>query len=703
MTITGLNNFHRKCENFILNRSYLEAFEALLSYDYSRKFSFDIYKEKSVYHMLLSYYSAGIADPGREKVLSDIALSLLRFNDMARIEAMRAEHSPMVYLSNVYSERGTDLGSFHVMLSSALSIQSADAETHQKTIFEYMASQPTFSVKDVEFANNIFHDAEIPVAAKAHFVAALFIGCHFSFDAAKLDLLLSLCEKGDVEVRGRAFASVFLLALRYSARLPLYKDLISRMRLLSDMPSFLDNLKAVAMQYFQCRDTERITRKMQDELIADLKKFAAASKNISAMDNQTLEDLLENPEWKKAAEQSGIDKKMREFGEIQSQGGDVFMATFSRLKNYPFFESLANWFLPFAPSHSVFNGANLPINSMIADIPMMCNSDKYSFALSLLSIPESQRSLVVSQMEGNFEQIKEMRQGLTDPEGDRFLDVVRTYIQDVYRFLRLFRYRSEFVDIFAIEPAIHSVPVFNCIMNEPDTVALIADFYFRREYYAEAAEMFDSLLAISESSSEIYEKSGYCYQMLKNYPRAIDMYEKALIFNSENVWTLRHAAVCYKISGDLDKALVLYRDAEALAPSNISLLLSIGHLLLEQGNTSEALQYYYKVDYLDDKKHRAWRPIAWAEFLLGNYDKSEAYYAKILSDNPTAQDTLNHAHLLFVQKGISAAALSYKAAAKIDGIKPLLADRKVLLDKGISPLDFTLLVDWVRFSLPLSD
>ena len=194
MTITGLNNFHRKCENFILNRSYLEAFEALLSYDYSRKFSFDIYKEKSVYHMLLSYYSAGIADPGREKVLSDIALSLLRFNDMARIEAMRAEHSPMVYLSNVYSERGTDLGSFHVMLSSALSIQSADAETHQKTIFEYMASQPTFSVKDVEFANNIFHDAEIPVAAKAHFVAALFIGCHFSFDAAKLDLLLSLCE-----------------------------------------------------------------------------------------------------------------------------------------------------------------------------------------------------------------------------------------------------------------------------------------------------------------------------------------------------------------------------------------------------------------------------------------------------------------------------------------------------------------------------
>ena len=45
MTITGLNNFHRKCENFILNRSYLEAFEALLSYDYSRKFSFDIYIE----------------------------------------------------------------------------------------------------------------------------------------------------------------------------------------------------------------------------------------------------------------------------------------------------------------------------------------------------------------------------------------------------------------------------------------------------------------------------------------------------------------------------------------------------------------------------------------------------------------------------------------------------------------------------------
>ena len=60
----------------------------------------------------------------------------------------------------------------------------------------------------------------------------------------------------------------------------------------------------------------------------------------------------ENPEWSEILEQSGIADKLQELTELQMEGADVYMSTFSMLKSFPFFNETAHWFLHFDPEFS---------------------------------------------------------------------------------------------------------------------------------------------------------------------------------------------------------------------------------------------------------------------------------------------------------------------------------------------------------------
>jgi tetratricopeptide (TPR) repeat protein len=118
--------------------------------------------------------------------------------------------------------------------------------------------------------------------------------------------------------------------------------------------------------------------------------------------------------------------------------------------------------------------------------------------------------------------------------------------------------------------------------------------------------------------------------------------------------------------GKIEKALEYYQRAEALAPDNVSLTLTIGHVLLEQSRTSEALQQYFKADLMDGAKHRAWRPIAWCSFLLSDYDRAIDYYDRTARDDkPTAQDLLNRGHVLLCQGRTQEAIDTYRQSLSL--------------------------------------
>ena len=110
---------------------------------------------------------------------------------------------------------------------------------------------------------------------------------------------------------------------------------------------------------------EKITRKLQDEIIPEMLKLSPKLSKKINLNELTPEDLTGNemnPEWESFFSDSTLGKKMVEFGELQQEGADVMHSTFVHLKNFPFFHELSNWLLPFTIEHSYFDDQFTPDN-----------------------------------------------------------------------------------------------------------------------------------------------------------------------------------------------------------------------------------------------------------------------------------------------------------------------------------------------------
>lgn len=88
-------------------------------------------------------------------------------------------------------------------------------------------------------------------------------------------------------------------------------------------------------------------------------------------------------------------------------------------------------------------------------------------------------------------------------------NISNRYIQDLYRFFKLYIRRTEFTDPFAGHINLLHVSVLNPLLSDSDSLRLIGEYYFRRGYYVEALELFERLSAAYHSDSEIYQKIGF--------------------------------------------------------------------------------------------------------------------------------------------------------------------------------------------------
>ena len=423
-----------------------------------------------------------------------------------------------------------------------------------------------------------------------------------------------------------------------------------------------------------------------------------------------ISSLEENPEWEELLNKSGITDKIKELSQLQEEGSDVFMSTFSHLKSFPFFSDIANWFLPFSLDHSLVSdtlGSDISVvGDLIENAPYLCNSDKYSFLLSMGSIPQSQRQLMLSQFEQQRQAINDAglsMSALTMPNQRQ--NMMNKYLQDLYRFFKLFRRKGEFMDPFAAPINLINVPLLSNDLDDIETLTLVAEFYFKRKYYIEALDVYLSLSEKMPPSAPIFQKIGYCYQQNGNIENAIQNYEHAELLNAESLWTLRRIAACHRTLGHTQKALEYYKRVENSKSDDLNIALNMGHCYLELGNYEEAIKCYYKVEFLDEKSNRAWRPLAWCLLLSKNFSQSKNYYDKILNDNPTFEDFLNMGHLALVQGQIQDAINYYKKSINYNksDIEKLLyslkEDETHLLEIGINVSMIPYIIDALLYSI----
>lgn len=675
-------------------------------------------QQRTAYDTLLQYVVAGAQDTGREKILQDIVQSIYTLTDLCVIALSSNQSYELFYTRWNTHSRNTigelaakydNLAKRRQLLSAApdsrlnqqaLAEVKRAAEMVETDLFDVVWTRFPFNAEDCASISSLLASHQVPSYFKGLLISALLLGSTKFYDPAKLNLLLDVYINNDNDdVQIRALTATIIIVYQYRTRLLGNRQLEAKLRLLDDCAHFKNDVMSILRRLIYSRNTENISKRMREELMPNLMKIKPDILNklkgkSGIVDPSELED---NPEWADWLEKSGITKKMEELQELQFEGSDVFISTFSHLKGYPFFNIMANWFMPYHDGHSsidaTFGPGDNALRKVIADAPFLCDSDKYSFAFSMGSVPEMQRKLMMSQFDAQNASIKEMTTAELPDDKKRRRDMLANrYIQDLYRFFKLFSRRAEFESIFDSSMDFLQIPFMRHILDDKLNLGVIAEFYMKNGFYNDAIGYYLRILEVDhDATPQVLQKIGFAHQNLGHFAEAIDCYKRFEIVNENDTWTLRHIATCYRALRDVDNALIYYKKAERLDPDNASLCMNIGHCLLEQGKSNDALNYYFKVDYLAPDRHKAWRPIAWCSFAVGNFEQSENYYKKIIeSGEDEVQDHLNYGHVLLCKHRAAEALSQYKTALvmekgdKIDTFThDFNCDTHYLVEKGL--------------------
>ena len=232
----------------------------------------------------------------------------------------------------------------------------------------------------------------------------------------------------------------------------------------------------------------------------------------------------------------------------------------------------------------------------------------------------------------------------------------------------------------------------------------IAEFNFAKNYFQEAADLFELLLQETEDA-EMLQKLAFCYQKMGDYKKALNFYLKADLFDQNKLWTYKKIALCYRNLKKPAKALEYYQLAEILESDNLTLQISIGQCQMELNLYEEALKTYYKVEYLSPGNRKIWRPIGWCSFLLGRIEQSEKYFERLISDHPNKYDLLNMGHVQWCLGNRKAALEYYKQSindsesSEKDFMEAFDEDIHNLIKQGVNPDDVPIMLDQLRYFL----
>lgn len=686
------------------------------------------------YRYMIQYMLDGAEDPERKKIYDQLVISSYRLTDRVTDLLLEKESTSFYYSHRRYLAN-------HPEYTLAHDFEKCDNDINNLSLASLLDETETDNTKLAEMKRAVEKDGEnlfiniwtnypaiesdymslkdaltpnrYPENITALIVSALTLNLMHRFNEQKLLILLDGYNHNSEEVQLRALCGALIILYLYKERLALSEKLKNRIDALKEDSRFNTDVRNIFLQFIKSRETEKISRKLKEELLPQMMKISPSLykkiKQEDLMNDMT--SLDKNPEWQEMLEKSGIEKKMKELNDLQMEGADVFMSTFAQLKNFPFFNEIGNWFLPFTPDHSalrnVFGNNSMGDNfKKIIDISgFLCNSDKYSFCLTLTQVPENQRQMMMSQFGAEGMDLKDSESEELYKAGKTRENISNRYIQDLYRFFKLYNRRGEFEDPFITHLNLLHVPLLESVFSDDNSLRLIGEYYFKREYYDDALELFEKLSERYHSDSDIYQKIGYCYQMTDHYAEALEAYLKAEIINPNSFWTIRRIATCYRNLKKPEMALDYYHRAEKIKPDNLSVEMNIGHCYLEQKDYEAALRHYFKVDYLDPKGHKAWRPIAWCSFLTGKSEQALRYYEKILEDKPTPQDYLNAGHAEFSLGHIRKAIEYYRQSIIAGGgdthrfMASFKQDMNDLLHAGIPANDIPILLDQLMYSM----
>lgn len=681
---------------------------------------------ESTYRYMLHYFGLNADDPTRAGILADLRVHLLEMADFLYREEMAIDSSESYFSTlRMCRLRPVDVKALlssiaeckaMVELSDSAGGDSSSMvrkiEEAEISLFNSFWTSSDVGKDEYRALLDGMSSGTVSFQTAALCIAAVGLGLMRFYSRDGVQFLVKSAASDDLLIRARSLVALTLVLAKWPERVRDDVELMQSLQVLMDIEGMDSHVKEVAMAVIRTRDTDRVSRKMRQELMPGLMQLGPdlIKKLKDQSQDASFSELEGNPEWEDILHKTGLDEKLRELTDMQTDGADVMMVAFSNLKNFPFFRQISNWFLPFSISHTHLEPLRSIDASSVSDLldmsGLMCDSDKYSFAFSFAHMPAEQKMMVMSQMQGQLEQMREaMAELALHNAAAAFSTEVTRFLRDLYRFNKLYPKKADFPDPFEAPLPFLSLPFPGDSLTDDDTIRLVGEFYFKRGYYSDALPLF---LRLSESHSEephVWEKIGFCMEKRDDGTQsAIEAYMKAQLFNPDSKWIARRLAYCYRRIGKHRHAIeyILQLLPDDRYDEKLTLLLA--DTLMDSEKWDDALRQLYRVDYETPGRGDILRRMAQCSLHMKDFDKATSLLERIPELELTEDDHRLKGHLSLMKGDNFGAMTNYRRTVRLNDTKrqwktAILSDQKMLEKYGVNAENLQLVLEALTYDL----
>ena len=618
---------------------------------------------KTDYQLMVDYMGRGFSDSHRESLYSTLLQRLYRVAADLEISWRCKNVSAYVNSFRVIDHLNTSHDFVRTVLESfvsdiaMLSLQAEETREQKSTelydrhqsfmnrLFSALWTSCQWTDDDCKFYTDLLLSPTVMSTDQQVIVSAISLGAMNQFDINKFKTLVNVYQKAtDEHVRQRALVGWVLAVYEGMDIFPEQDALI---RELCENPTITRELLTLQIQFFYSKDAEKDNDKIQRDIMPDIMRnsnLTIGRLGIMEKEEDAIESILHQDADEKRMEQ--MEEKVRKMMDMQKQGSDIYFGGFRQMKRFPFFNDMVNWFTPFYLNHPALR----PVISKLGDTKFLntlmersnfCESDRYSFAFALEQIinqlPSDIKEVIGSDaMLGPLAESDDMEDAIS---------IRRTYLQDLYRFFRLYHTANDFINPFEDNGKGDFVAdtfffTYKSFMGTglDDVKLRLASHLYKHQQMTELAE----LLTTFQSADPRYAiLMGYMNIHMGKAEFAYQFFDYALKAEPDNQWALKGKARAALDAEDYKTAEEVYTELLKLEPGHKNYTMNRCVALLKLGRTSEVREELFRLDYQYPEDMNVKRVLAWAMLSDNSLDKASQLYDTLLAATPAHEDYLN--------------------------------------------------------------
>lgn len=633
-----------------------EALKSLRSFIKSDKLhAFDarISRIESDYELMKSYMRKGLNDPQFEEVYDRLLLTLYVLNADVQLAVFLNENPSYQAAYMDVQSLGADFDAIKTRLEAfvqdiaLLSLEPQDAQKakkqelydrHQqyvKKLFSVLLVSPQWNESTAKFAQDLLLSPTIDAIDAQLLLSGVMLSAIQLFDIHQFQTLVQVYRQAtEPHLRQRALVGIVLSLPENEG--DIYPEIQQTINTLCQDERTCRELVELQMQMFYCMNADADNEKLQKDIIPNLMKgsnISISRAGIVEKEEDEVDEMLNPGAADQAMEE--MERNFNQMMNMQKAGSDIYFGGFSQMKRFAFFATLSNWFVPFYEDHPELRHVNDKLGSnkfmqLLLESGPFCDSDKYSFVLGLSSIidkiPQNMRELLDNQ--------EAFGTTVSMEEKSNPAYIRRMYLQDLYRFYRLYHNKNDFHNpfdtsamensaFFVVNPYFRESPLKDRIME-------VGKFLYKHHFYRELWQLLGAYA--DREDIEYWRLAAMAYYREKDYLSADKAYTNVLEMNADDVQAIRGKALAGFYLEDYEQAVEYNRRLLEMDATNEHVQLNLAVSLMNNDEIEEGMSLLFKLNYDHPENLSIQRSLAWGYLQQQKPQQAAPIYKRLLAN-----------------------------------------------------------------------